>query len=86
MHHNASQHPYHTLSAEEQAALTRLHQLHAQVMQTRTLARNLEGLLSANPYRNKAEDKVAHLREEVRKWHGIRRQATHARQLDLTAR
>ncbi|MBF0192368.1 MAG: hypothetical protein HQL99_14695 [Magnetococcales bacterium] len=58
-----------------QEAMTQIYQLNAQAMQSKIISKKLEGLLFANPYRNKEESKLAHLREESRKWFAIRRQA-----------
>ncbi|MBF0418182.1 MAG: hypothetical protein HQL86_08040 [Magnetococcales bacterium] len=63
----------------EREALTHLREIHARVMRARTLARTFAGLLYALPFRNRAQEQAAHLRQEARFWHEIRRAATHAR-------
>lgn len=70
-----------TLSGEEREALSHLFDLHARAMQIKSLCLKLKGLLYANSYRNREEEHLAHLREEARFWHAIRRQATRSRLL-----
>ncbi|NGZ06307.1 MAG: hypothetical protein G8237_08115 [Magnetococcales bacterium] len=82
IHINGSQFQFATLEEAELEAITHLLSLHTQVMEARVHARRLEGVLAAMPYRNRDEDKAAHLREAVQLWHHIRRAATCSRKLD----
>ncbi|MBF0462270.1 MAG: hypothetical protein HQL87_12840 [Magnetococcales bacterium] len=62
------------LSAEQEAA-SHINHLQEEIVQLSSLSSRLEGYLCATPYRNKAANKLAGLREELRNWHIIRFQA-----------
>ncbi|MBF0339718.1 MAG: hypothetical protein HQL95_01980 [Magnetococcales bacterium] len=79
IHINGAQYHFDSLQTAEREALAHLYELHTEVMRAKRNARKLDGLLFATPYRNREEEKAAHLREEVRLWHDLRRVATHTR-------
>ncbi|MBF0163472.1 MAG: hypothetical protein HQL97_12075 [Magnetococcales bacterium] len=79
MHVNGASFHFDSLLIAEREALSHLQEIHARVMRARSRARRLEGLLYALPFCNRIQEQAAHLRQEARVWHDIRRAATHAR-------
>ncbi|MEO5347786.1 MAG: hypothetical protein H7834_15615 [Magnetococcus sp. YQC-9] len=79
MHINGELFYFDSLLIAEREALSRLYAIHAQVMRIRSRIRKLQGLLCALPFCNREEERVAHLRQEARVWHDIRRAATQNR-------
>ncbi|MBF0462226.1 MAG: hypothetical protein HQL87_12605 [Magnetococcales bacterium] len=63
----------------EREATASIHHLHSRILEAKALIRNLEGVLCANPYRNKEINRLVCLRDELRKWYTVRRQMSQTR-------
>ncbi|MEO5351630.1 MAG: hypothetical protein H7835_00200 [Magnetococcus sp. XQGC-1] len=64
---------------EEQEAMAHIYDLHKEIIRSKKISSDLEGLLCANSYRNTEGNRRARLRDEKREWHMLRRQATQSR-------